>query len=75
VTTAADVRRAARYAARTQDRSRNAAELLAIAITRAFAAGVPAQEIVTASGLSRARVYQIRDAHREPSDPLPTVTP
>jgi hypothetical protein len=73
MTTAADVRRAARYAAKTQQRATDAADLLAVAIVRAFESDVPALEIAAAAGLSRARVYQILDANREPSDPPTTL--
>jgi AcrR family transcriptional regulator len=73
VTTAADVRRSARYAARTQQRATDATELLYVAIGRAYRSGVHVADIADAAGLSRARIYQILDANRQPSDPPVTL--
>lgn len=75
MTTTDDVRLAARGAMLARENAGDATELLYVAITRAFEAGIPAAELAAAANLSRGRIYQIVEANRLPSDPLPTVTP
>jgi hypothetical protein len=74
-TTAADVRRAAARALTASERARDTTELLYVAIVRAYENGIPVADIAQAASLTRARIYQILDANKKPSDPLPTVTP
>lgn len=59
-----DVERATRARRRADADAADAMERQAIAIRSAIAAGVSVSEIVQVTGLSRERVYQIRDGRR-----------
>jgi hypothetical protein len=74
-TTARGVARAARTVARARQEAIAADEALRATIVRAYQSGTPVPEIATAAGVTRGRIYQILDDHRNLSDPAPTVTP
>ena len=60
----ARVQTSAKYLQDCRDRTRIAEDELAQDIRTALAEGVPATELAKAAGISRARVYQIRDGRR-----------
>jgi AcrR family transcriptional regulator len=74
-TTARGEARAPPPVARARQEAIAADEALRATIVRAYQSGTPVPEIATAAGVTRGRIYQILDDHRNLSDPAPTVTP
>lgn len=63
-TTSSDVEAAAANYAKQQSEADSAREAMNETIRAAITDGVPVREIVTATGLTKQRVYQIRDRTR-----------
>jgi AcrR family transcriptional regulator len=66
---------AARTVARARQEANAADEALRATIARAYESGVPVPEIAAAAGVTRGRIYQILEDHRNLSQPTPSVTP